>query len=260
MIVLFAVGFGLAQAPTKAELGSRTAKNGFRNETEIAGKFNNWRTDGDARQWLATMNYNPVAIENVSAVKPHGEKADILVRVTTDKGTVVEGISIKLVSTSNGFNQIDKRWVSEYARIWKMPPDVAAALKLFVGENGPVAPARVKGRMFLNELDSESRTKIIRFFSENKAEIVSDLLAGDGHFRARWMLVALKSAEKPRWVLRRIEDVAKFFSEGDVVVTRGGNLRMGRITMQRKGGDGGRETAKMLQFKINPALLFESAK
>lgn len=25
--------------------------------------------------------------------------------------------------------------------------------------------------------------------------------------------------------------------------------------MQRKGGDGGRETAKMLQFKINPALL-----
>jgi hypothetical protein len=28
--------------------------------------------------------------------------------------------------------------------------------------------------------------------------------------------------------------------------------------VQRKGGDGGRETAKMLQFKINPALLFEA--
>jgi hypothetical protein len=27
--------------------------------------------------------------------------------------------------------------------------------------------------------------------------------------------------------------------------------------MQRKGGDGGRETAKMLQFKINPAELFD---
>ncbi len=32
----------------------------------------------------------------------------------------------------------------------------------------------------------------------------------------------------------------------------------GRITMQRKGGDGGRDTAKMLQFKINPALLFDA--
>ena len=26
----------------------------------------------------------------------------------------------------------------------------------------------------------------------------------------------------------------------------------------RKGGDGGRDTAKMLQFKINPALLFDA--
>ncbi|NCU42581.1 MAG: hypothetical protein EOM19_07790, partial [Candidatus Moranbacteria bacterium] len=25
----------------------------------------------------------------------------------------------------------------------------------------------------------------------------------------------------------------------------------------RKGGDGGRDTAKMLQFKINPVMLFE---
>jgi hypothetical protein len=30
--------------------------------------------------------------------------------------------------------------------------------------------------------------------------------------------------------------------------------------MQRKGGDGGRETAKMLQFKINPAELFDMEK
>ena len=29
------------------------------------------------------------------------------------------------------------------------------------------------------------------------------------------------------------------------------------ITMQRKSGDNGRETAKMLQFKINPAELFD---
>jgi hypothetical protein len=41
-----------------------------------------------------------------------------------------------------------------------------------------------------------------------------------------------------------------------VVVTRGGNLRIGRIAMQRKGGDAGRDTAKMLQFKIDPTELF----
>jgi hypothetical protein len=56
-------------------------------------------------------------------------------------------------------------------------------------------------------------------------------------------------------VLRSIDPTIKYFAEGPVEITRQGNLRIGRITMQRKGGDGGRETARMLQFKINPALL-----
>ena len=37
-----------------------------------------------------------------------------------------------------------------------------------------------------------------------------------------------------------------------------GSLKVGKITMQRKGGDAGRESAKMLQFKINPCLLFDA--
>ena len=38
--------------------GSETARNGFRNEQEIADKFNNWKNDSDARQWLAIMMYD----------------------------------------------------------------------------------------------------------------------------------------------------------------------------------------------------------
>lgn len=47
------------------------------------------------------------------------------------------------------------------------------------------------------------------------------------------------------------------FGQGDVFVTDRGSLKIGKITMQRKGGDGRRESAKMLQFKINPCILFE---
>jgi len=53
-------------------------------------------------------------------------------------------------------------------------------------------------------------------------------------------------------------DTIKFFSDGKVEITRTGNLKIGRVTMQRKGGDGGRETAKQLQFKINPVQLFDA--
>lgn len=48
----------------------------------------------------------------------------------------------------------------------------------------------------------------------------------------------------------------KYFGDGKVELTSLGNLKIGLITMQQRGGDGGRDTAKMLQFKINPVLIF----
>ncbi len=261
-ILLFAlISSGIASAQKtpdeKIELGSKTAKDGFRNETEIVGKFNNWRTDAEAKVWLAFMGREPVEIENVIATKPHGEKADVQVRIKTKKGASTEGVSIKLVSSPNGFNQIDKRWLATYAKMWKMPLPVVEAMKLFLGEVKPNKASRNPNRMFIDEFDVAMQKEIIDFFKVNKAAIVSDLFQGDGQYSAAWMMVALKSEVKPRWVLRRIDYAINFFGDGPVVITRNGNLKIGRITMQRKGGDGGRETAKMLQFKINPALLFE---
>lgn len=251
----------LAQKTTEGriELGSQTAKGGFRNETEIRDKFNNWKVDEDARRWLAAMNYKVSGIESVVAVKPHGQKADVEVVIESIDGpTYREGVSIKLVSSPNGFNQIDKRWLRNYAAMWKMPADVVTALRLFVGETPPIRHGRTAKRMFLNELEPSQQKAVIDFFTANKDEIVSDLFAGDGVHDADWVMVALKATEKPRWIIRSSADTIKFFGDGPVVITRNGNLRIGRITMQRKGGDGGRETAKMLQFKINPVQLFDA--
>lgn len=260
ILLIVVVGQSVAQQPqaAKVELGSATAKNGFKNEDEIRDKFNNWKSDADARVWLAAMNYNVAEIDGVIAMKPHGEKSDVEVRVKTRSGEKTEGISIKLVSSPNGFNQIDKRWLATYAKMWRMPADVVAGLKLFVGETPPPKRSRVVNRMYINELDAPTQAAILDFFAKNKDEIVSDLFAGDGVHAAGWVMVALKSTDRPRWVIRTSADTIKFFGEGQVELTRAGNLKIGRVTMQRKGGDGGRETAKMLQFKINPALLFEA--
>ncbi len=250
-----AVVFGQA-TKTAVERGSQTAKNGFKNETEIAEKFNNWKTDSDARDWLRTMGYPAERVENVTATKPHGEKSDVLVKIKTAEGEFNEGISIKLVSSENGFNQIDKRWLSHYVRMWKMPDDVRDSMKLFLGEVPPNGRSRRPERMYFNEMDESSREAVLRFFTDNRDQIVSDLFEGDGIHKANWLLVAQKRDESQRWVLRRINEAAAFFADGKVEFTRQGNLKIGKITIQRKGGDGGRESAKMLQFKINPALLF----
>jgi hypothetical protein len=233
LLTLAAALSAQATQAAKAELGSQTAKNGFKNEDEIRDKFNNWKADADARSWLEAMNYRPAEIQSVIATKPHGEKADVELLVKTKTGEKVEGISIKLVSSTRGFNQIDKRWLSNYVRMWKMPADVEAALKLFLGEDPPTKPSRDERRMFLNELDVSAQNAVIDFFTAKKDEIVSDLFAGDGRHAAGWVMVALKSSDKPSWVLRSDEDTIRFFGDGKVELTRNGILKIGRISMQR---------------------------
>ena len=258
------ISFSFAQATqTAKDVGSKTAKDGFKNEDKIRDKFIAWQTDTDAKKWLEIMGFNLSLIHSVNACKPHGYKADVEVKIRykskteTNPTEFTKGISIKLVSSLNGFNQIDKRWLATYAKMWKMPKNVEEALKLFTGQLPPTKPSREANRMFLNELDKETQANVVEFFTKNKEEIVSDLLKGDGEFFAPWLFVAQKESVVNRWKLVKIDDAIKFFSEGNVELTSRGNLKIGRISMQRKGGDGGRETAKQLQFKMNPAELFD---
>ena len=242
-------------------IGSYTAKGGFQNENRIVIKFNNWKTDPEAQKWLVIMGYMIKEIENVKAVKLSNRyKTDIQVQITIymKKAISAENLSIKLVSNLTGFNQIDKRWIKKYVEMWSIPEDVVKILKLFTGETPPKNKENLKDsrRMFFNEMKQPKQEKVLNFFSKNKFLIVSDILKGRGKFSAGWMLVVLKSGNTNKWILKSINHIMNFFADGTVKITPKGSLKIGRITMQRKGGDAGRETAKMLQFKINPVQLF----
>lgn len=238
--------------------GSATAKGGFKNEDDIIVKFNNWQNDKEAREWLRVMGYILEEIENVKAVKLHGFKTDVQVqvRIETKKAISVENLSIKLVSNPQGYNQVDKRWVDKYKELWSIPEDIVRALKLFTGELKPTKDTRDKRRMFFDEMEESLRRQVVEFFTKNKIKVVTDILMGRNEFAARWMLVALITKSESKWILKSINDAMNTFGSGEVIITSNGNIKIGNITMQRKGGDGGRETAKMLQFKINPCLLF----
>lgn len=245
------------------KLGSRTARRGFKNEKDIVKKFNHWQSDKDAQEWLKIMGYNLKKIEKVKAVIITGShKADVQVQITIylKKAIGIENLSIKLVSNPQGFNQIDKRWIGQYVKMWDIPKEIKAALKLFTGEIKPKRKnLRDTRRIFFNEMDIRIQKLIINFFSKNKLLIVSDILKGRDEFSADWMMVVLKKKnQKPEWVLKHINYVLNVFGSGDVRITDKGSLKIGKITMQRKGGDAGRETSKMLQFKINPAMLFNN--
>ncbi len=189
-----------------------------------------------------------------------GYKTDVQVQVTIKlkKAIDVENLQVKLVSNSKGFNQIDKRRVDKFQEMWNIPGDIVTILKKYTGEITPtIKNPKDKRRTFMNEFSSSNQEKILIWLEKNKSLIVNDIIKGRGKFSAEWMLVAQKIDKNARWILKPINVVINHYSSGSVIITKQGNIKIGQITMQRKGGDGGRETAKMLQFKINPAELFE---
>jgi hypothetical protein len=238
------------------ELGSQTAKNGFKNEKDIVQKFNNWQNDIEAQHWLSLMQYNIEEVEYVKAMVLPKSKADIQVQITVKlkEAIDVENIQVKLVSNLKGFNQIDKRWIDKYIEKWEMPLNVSTLLKQYTGEILPtINNPKDKRRTFANEFSKQDQTTLLDWLNDNKSLIVSDILKGRGKFSAEWMLVAQKVEDSARWILKPMNYCLNFFGNGKVEISIRRNFRIGRITMQRKGGDGGRKTAQMLQFKINPA-------
>ena len=241
-------------------LGSQTAKDGFLNEDDIIKKFNNWKKDVDAQKWLLIMQYKIEEIEFVNAVKLSGHKTDVQAQVTIKlkKALDVQNLQVKLVSNPKGFNQIDKRWVDKYIELWNIPSKISTLLKKYTGEIKPtVKNTEDNRRMFANEFSKLEQKQLLEWLNKNKSLIVSDILKGRGQFAAEWMLVAQKIETNSRWILKPMNFCLNHFGNGEIEITNRGNFKIGRITMQRKGGDGGRPTANMLQFKINPAELFE---
>lgn len=122
-----------------AEKGSKIARTGFKNEKDVVNKFNNWESDKDAQNWLIIMGYTLDEIEYVTAQIINGYKTDVQAKITIKlkKLSDVQNIQVKLVSNPKGFNQIDKRWVNTYAKMWNIPEDVVNLLKYFTGELKP---------------------------------------------------------------------------------------------------------------------------
>lgn len=240
--------------------GSQTAKNGFRNEQEICDKFNQWQVDKEAEQWLSIMQYDLTEIEKVKAVVLHGYKADVNVQIQIKLKSAIdtENIQVKLVSNKKGFNQVDKRWLSHYQDMWSIPDDIYKLLQYYTGEIKPYKQdVRDLRRMFVDEFTNEEQKNLLKWFQNNKTLILSDIIKGRGQYSAEWVLVAQKLDNNARWILVNINEALQHYSNGDVRISPRGSIYIGNVTVQRKGGDNGRDTANMLQFKLDPTQLFE---
>lgn len=237
--------------------GSKIAKNGFNNEKDIANKFIHWKKDNEAQQWLKTMGYHLEKIEEVNAKVLRGYKTDVQIEIKQKNLIDTQNLQIKLVSNAKGFNQIDKRWIRNYKQMWNMPENIETLLKYYTGEIPPYkSNTKDSRRMFITEFSLEEQQQILYWFEKNKMSIILDIVKGRGEYAAEWILVSQKYDTVNRWILKSIDVAINHYSDGKVEITNKGSLKIAKITMQRKGGDNGRETANMLQFKVDPVELF----
>lgn len=262
---------------TWEEIGSRTAKGGFKNEKEVANKFNNWKEDEDAQFWLQSMEYLLHEIDSVSAEPLGGQyKADVIVQVTKkDKSITKERISCKK-QNKQGYNHIERRTVDFYTDQFGFCDITRVGLKKFCGEagfspqelfeNGKISQTKYQqlqdtpltrkkppkegagGRFFIEELTTEERMAILEEFTSKLDEILSFILKGEGEFGADWMLITMKPNDELLFYLEPIEHAIERAKEGGVRQSRRkkSSFKIGTITVQRKGGTGG---ATNLQFK-----------
>ena len=253
-------------------IGSETAKGGFANEKVVAKKFDNWRKDKETQKWLKIMGYNLKKIKKVKAEVLYGHKTDVQVKVTITlkKLISVQNLSVKKANSDADYNQIDKRWVKNYIEMWGIPEDIVILLKIFCGEISPndllkdrkitkqkFDSLRDKRRFFMDEFEDKHKKALITFFKRNKILVLTDIIKGRDKFSADWMLVTKYDVIKDEtvWILADINKALNIFGEGEVEISPRGSLSIGRITLQRKGGDGSKPTGNMLQFKIRPCDL-----
>jgi len=276
--------------PYDFKFGSETAKGGFKHEKLVAAKFRNWQSDKDAQKWLEIMNYDlnqirhlyavdipprisikkakKFGLKNVEELKYKKTDVQVQLRIQLDNAIKVENISIKKANDDAGYNQVDKRYVDDYQKMWCFNNTIATSLKLFTGEYNPntyndvslfiklpLNKLKDKRRVYLNEFNDKIIDDIVNFFKCKKFLVVSDTIKGRGFLAAEWLMVVkyFKSKNRIEWVLKNINEALNIFSQGSVHLTRQGNLMIGKIIMQRKGGT---PDPTKLQFKINPLIMF----
>lgn len=189
-------------------------------------------------------------------------KTDITVSLSNNNKTVDLNISLKKYKAN--FNQIERRSVSSFGELYNAPKDVIRLLDLFVGNIDPInyngKKTKSNKRMFLNEFSIGDQNKIIYFFQRIIRSLIKNLLVGFDK-KNKPSILALSTSETNFSACRLMtmdEAINKLIGDGKASITPRGSLKIGNITLQRKGGDNGAESANDLQWKFKPKDLANS--
>jgi len=225
------------------------AISGLKVEQRIIDKFN--KMDADARAW-ATLLTNDKTVQVIQAYKPATQiKTDIFLESLTSLGKLNKTISVKSVKSKVGSNQLTRFWTSLLVDKFGLENDLANILKRFTGEASWNGNRENLKREKLSAHPEHKVERLKEFFYENKYDLIKWMFTGDENID-HFMVVTNVGTALPSYFIYPMQEVISYYSAGDAVITsRGwGGIKIGRVSIQRKGGDKGKFSACQLQSKI----------
>lgn len=245
----------------RSNVQSEAAHRGLEAEQALIEKIN--RHDPDC-MWIVEECCGTEGYGDYKAKKPgNREKPDVLLYDDPADILAMKGISMKTYKPEVSFSQANRGSIETYVEELGMSYGVAETLRAFVQKN------RQGERTMLNEAPASAQDALLDFFRLYQRQIISHVLRGKAKvvLKADWLLLheakdadwVTKIGQRETWHLYPMAKVIDCCCSEAPSITDRGNLVLGLgLTMQRKGGDGGANTANDLQFKLNPKMIHEA--
>ena len=239
--------------------GSRTATVGYEVEKLVSNMFNSNDIDKNIQSVMGIDTEKSVSSHTVGG----RNKSDIVVSYTNKEGREIEtGVSIKFVKNPNrsGYNQIYRNPLSRFNNFFdnSIPDETLAILEKFLVKDSSGK------KMKMTQFNEKDQKKVLNWLNENKKKILNYVFAGDINYGTKEeikpscdYILTVYGIDGKNKKIEKISDKIKTYDDIEWTISPRGSLSLGDITLQRKGGDGGRITANDLQFKIKIPKLKE---
>lgn len=161
-------------------------------------------------------------------------------------------ISLKCCKNFNtAFNQIKRCSLDGFRKEFDVPEEVIATLRKYT---------RGKKKLLTSNYSQNELNRLLEFLNEKRRVLLASAFTGKNkQLKANWLL--LHQWTPPDWrkniakksvsQLISMQKIMELFDDIEVSYTKRGTIAFGAgVTLQRKGGDNGQDSANDLQFKL----------
>jgi hypothetical protein len=237
---------------------SDAARNGRKAEEILAGHI---QSNDDSTKWIveeiSENSYSKTGAKHRAGI----EKPDVVL-FDRQSGKDYGFISLKCCKDfATAFNQIKRCSLTNFCKEFSAPKSIELILEKYTYRRKKLL--RDGNNYSQNELE-----ELLLFLNKNQKPLLISAFTGQAKQpKANWLL--LHQWKFPDWQrniacrdrsrLISMQEVIATFEDIQATFTKRGTITFGAgVTLQRKGGDNGKESANDLQFKLRIAPLLEA--